>query len=123
MYNKEIQIAAGERLLVPCSYNMNKHFQADKLDLEWTMIPESGGDSKLVYMVYDNNKEPVQQPNERAHGFLARHDGNCSLVINPTHFEDSGTYQVHLLIKGVRFSSMTDVKVHVKTCIESYGKS
>eukprot|EP00079_Xenopus_tropicalis_P036509 XP_017950280.1 PREDICTED: uncharacterized protein LOC108647850 [Xenopus tropicalis] len=101
--------------IIPCAFQTRHHLKASKVQLEWGVIPKGKQDYRPLMHLYGDhirwaspdieNKYQVFKP------LVAK--GNCSLVINPTDMEDSGTYQVKLIITGKEFKPPSSIKIKV----------
>ncbi|XP_029475234.1 uncharacterized protein LOC115100672 isoform X2 [Rhinatrema bivittatum] len=96
---KKMEVWNGTRLLIPCHFETNMPFAPRELRVEWR-VSKLNASHLPILRIIDTMVEPVPQPNDynsRAQMYVSHiPDGNCSLVINPVHQNDSGTYEVQL---------------------------
>ncbi|CAH2295670.1 DNA ligase 1-like [Pelobates cultripes] len=114
-YSKdELVVKSPSRLLIPCRFYADEQVGTNQFLLEWGLTPENRDNYTPILRLYDTILEYMENGNSRAQVFVYLvQEGNCSLVINPTYTNDSGTYEIRLTINGVQHSPVPVIKVKV----------
>ncbi|XP_053550884.1 uncharacterized protein LOC128642210 [Bombina bombina] len=110
-----MEVYSGSQVLIPCSFSTNNLYPNPKTILmEWGFTPEGNDMYRPILNLYDTLEEQLKTPNLRAQVFVNfLHNGNCSLIINAAHPDDSGTYEVHIMTDGIPIAESSKVKLKV----------
>ncbi|XP_063310459.1 uncharacterized protein LOC134610965 isoform X2 [Pelobates fuscus] len=114
LYTDELVVKSPSRLFIPCRFYADEQVGTNHFLLEWGLTPENSDNYTPILRLYDTILEYMENGNSRAQVFVYLvPEGNCSLVINPTYTNDSGTYEIRLTINGVQHSPVPVIKVKV----------
>ncbi|XP_072273698.1 uncharacterized protein [Pyxicephalus adspersus] len=104
----------GQHLLIPCTFQVDEPLGDNQVELEWSVIYEVKNIYEPIIRLNDHMFLPVKNPNRRAWINLPGvRMGNCSLVISPVSFRDSGIYRVRIAINGEEFPGAATINVHI----------
>ncbi|XP_069476518.1 uncharacterized protein [Ambystoma mexicanum] len=117
LYEDKVAVKTEDRLLIRCHYETDGVVPPGAVRAEWDVIKADDGLHLPVIRALDSLVVPLSQPNpyaERAQMFLSLlPNKNCSLVINPTLEDDSGTYQVKMFLDDEPYKEAPSIHVHV----------
>ncbi|KAE8604377.1 hypothetical protein XENTR_v10014691 [Xenopus tropicalis] len=115
LFKPKLILKAHTTNIIPCAFHTRRPLNPLKVQLEWGVIPTGERDYKpLVHLFGDHVNTASPELNEKYKLFIPLvAKGNCSLVINPTNIEDSGTYQVKLIIKEKVYEPLSSIKIKV----------
>ncbi|XP_041423411.1 uncharacterized protein LOC121395229 [Xenopus laevis] len=115
LFKPKLILKADTWNIIPCAFHTRRPLNPSHVKLEWGFIPKGRKDYQPLVRLYgDHVRTALPAFADRFQLFkplVAK--GNCSLVINPTVIEDSGTYQVTLTIKEKVFKPLSSIKIQV----------
>ncbi|XP_040204393.1 uncharacterized protein LOC120936245 [Rana temporaria] len=114
-YHHELNVTVGQQLLIPCHFQLDEPLGGNKIKLAWSVKPPDEDEFRPIYQTEDTTRLTVKFNNNRAMMHLSDvHQGDCSLVIDPVHRDDAGTYDLRIAINGEEFPEDTRVDVHIR---------
>ncbi|XP_040203609.1 uncharacterized protein LOC120935623 [Rana temporaria] len=114
-YHHELNVTAGQQLLIQCNFQLDEPLGGNKIKLAWSVKPPDEDEFQPIYQTEDTTQLTVKDVNRRAKMHLSDvHQGDCSLVIDPVHRDDAGTYDLRISINGEEFPEDTRVDVHIR---------
>ncbi|XP_077346461.1 uncharacterized protein LOC143990273 [Lithobates pipiens] len=114
-YHQELNVKPGHRLLIPCYFQLDEPLADNYIKLQWSVKPPDQDEFHLIYQIEDTAPLTVKDNNRRARMHLSDvRQGDCSLVIDPVHRNDSGMYDLRIAINGHEFPGDTRVDVHIR---------
>ncbi|XP_077306601.1 uncharacterized protein LOC143926591 [Lithobates pipiens] len=101
-------------MVIPCDLTTDGVTGYEKIDYEWGFKPDGSDGYRTLLRQNDIKLHPEMPHDQRVH-LHPTHTSqeDCSLVISPLLMEDSGTYEIHVIVDGARSGPSKKINVHV----------
>lgn len=101
-------------MVIPCDLTTNRETGHGKIDYEWGFTPDGSNNYRTIFRRNDVKLHPGMLHDLRMHLHPTHTtQEDCSLVISPLLMEDSGTYEIHVIVNGARSGPIQKTNVHV----------
>ncbi|XP_040217005.1 uncharacterized protein LOC120946241 [Rana temporaria] len=111
---ENVEVRAGSKLVIPCDLTTDGVTGNEKIDFEWGFTPDGSDRYRTIMRRSDVKLHPEVPPELGVHLYPTHPiQEDCSLVINPILMEDSGTYEIKVIVNSAQRGPIRKTKVHV----------